>query len=321
VAAALLLAEGGLRLVWGDSTLLPPIYDDASDGIGLRTGAGAEGRLHSGQRYSIEIDARGLRAPAPPAPVWLLIGDSLPFGLGVAGEETAAAVMSAAGLSAAAAGVPAYSIADALAHAAVLSPRGVVVLPNAVDDDRQGARRLSEDQAVVGGRLVRHSAPVWARRFYGSWLAGGQLPLALMRLVSLLYRGSAADLARPLWVTADDGGFLGWAAIGMLIRDFAEAHPEIVVRTVWVPLPAVAAPGREGAALSGRLAVRDGGWSDERAVDGLKAGLEGEVLWDLREVFRGRADAFLWGDTHLSPAGNALLAEQLVSRLGGRRGD
>lgn len=317
VAGALLLAEGGLRLTWGRSTVQLPIYaEEGGAGIGLRPGASAEGRMPAGQRYAVAMDPRGLRAPAPPQPKWLLIGDSLPFGLGVDGDETAAAGLTAAGLPAAAAGVPAFSIADALAHAAALSPAGIVVLPNAVDDDWQGRTLLSAGHDVVGGWLLRRAAPGWARRFYRSSLSRQQLPTELMRLLSLLYRHRLPTRPlRPGWVTAADGGAAAWADVGTQIRAFGAEHPSVSVRVAWVPLPAIAAPGRDGAAVTGRLAAADGGWSDDAAVAGLRDGLGEVPLLDLRDAFAGQPSAYLRQDTHLSVEGNALLAAQLLPWL------
>ena len=318
---AILLTECGLRLRWGGSTAQLPIYTTGEAGIATQPGAGAQGRMHSGQRYAVQIDARGLRAPAPPAPRWLLAGDSLPFGLGVAGDEAVSALLTAGCVPTASAGVPAYSVADALAHVAGRQSEGIVVLPNAIDDDRQGASRLAEEHDVVGGRLLRKAAPPWARAFYASPLAAGQLPTAIVRLVSLLsMRKAMAELGRPRWVTDEDGGASGWAAVGALIRQFKDEHPTVSVRVAWIPLPAVAAPGRDGMAPSGRVALGDGGWSDDDAVEGLADGLGAAVI-DLRQAFEGRPDAYLHGDAHLSPAGHRLLAEQLCPHLSAGQGE
>ena len=314
LAAALLLTECGLRLSWGQSTLLPPIYASHRGQIQLSPGASSVGRLPASPPYTIQIDDRGLRSPVPDEPTWLLIGDSLPFGLGVDGAETAAAQMTAAGVPAAAAGVPAYSIADALAHAEGLPAPGVIVLPNAVDDDRQGAARLHAAHDVVGGRLLRRSAPGWARRFYASPLAHAQLPMALMRALRLS-RGASGQPQRPDWATAGDGGRAAWAAVGEQIQTFADAHPSVAVRVAWVPHPAVAVPGRADGTAAERLAVADGGWSDAAAVDGLTAGLGAVPLWDLRSVFSQAGGAFLRRDTHLSAEGNARLADALRERM------
>ena len=152
-AGAILLTECGLRLRWGSSTAQLPIYAAGDAGIATLPGAAAQGRLHSGQRYDVLLDDRGLRTPAPPQPRWLLAGDSLPFGLGVDGDETASAHLTQDCVPTASAGVPAYSVADALAHVGQIRPPGVVILPNAIDDDRQGAALLEEEHVVVGRRL------------------------------------------------------------------------------------------------------------------------------------------------------------------------
>lgn len=313
---ALLLAEGALRLRWGASTVQLPLYAAHSWGIGLQAGASAEGRLPSGQRYPVHLDARGLRRPASAGSAWLLVGDSLPFGLGVAGEETAAAAMTAAGLPTAAAGVPGYSLADALALAAhhAPPPPGIVILPNAVDDDRQGAERLAEQHALAGGRLLRRGAPAWAHAVYAHpLLRHSQLTLEGMRFLGVLLQPPTLS-PRPRWVTDADGGFQAHADLGEMIRAFALDHPEMAVRVAWVPLPEVAAPDRQHPSPYGRVAQRGGErWRDDRAREGLRTGLDGGVPWlDLSEVFaQAGEDAYLAGDTHLSPAGNALLADHL----------
>lgn len=314
-AGAILLTECGLRLRWGSSTTQLPIYASEDASIAPLPGAAAQGRLHSGQRYDVQLDDRGLRTPAPPQPRWLLAGDSLPFGLGVDGDETVSARLTQDCIPTASAGVPAYSVADALAHVGWMQPPGVVVLPNAIDDDRQGAELLGEGHDVVGRRLLRKAAPPWARAFYRSPLSAGQLPTAIVRLISLLsMREAMAGLTRPRWTLDEDGGAAGWASVGAMIRQFRETHPDITVYVAWIPLPAVAVPGRAGMAPSGRVALRDGGWSDNAAVEGLASGL-GEPVIDLRPAFMGHPEAYLHGDAHLSPSGHRLLAEQLCPHL------
>ena len=318
VLAALVIAEGFLQVTGDGSVAKLDVYAlGGGAGITLQAEAEVLGRMPAGQRYRARTDGRGLRLPAPAAPEWLLIGDSLPFGLGVEDEETAAARLLAAGISAASGGVPAFGIADALAHAEALAPPGVVVLPNAIDDDRQGSRRLVEDNTVIRGRLIRRAAPAWVRRVYGSPLVAWRLPATLMRLVSLLYNPPTLQ-PRPGWVVDDDGGLAAFQHVGEAIAAFAERHPDAAVRVAWVPLPVVAAPDRAHPSAYGRVAQGGGErWSDARAREGLRAGLAGAgvPLLDLSEDFAGRAEAYLDGDTHLSAEGNALLAARLADWL------
>ncbi len=222
VVAALAAVEGlaGWQREGGHARL--PIYA-AAPPLSLRPGAAAVG-LASGGTYRLAIDARGLRAPSPERGI-VLLGDSMAFGLGVAGEATLAAQCTERGHPMLNAGVPGFSLPDALAHAESFSAiaDGWMMLVNPWDD---GQPALTAHAEPVGGWLLNRDAPAWAKRFFASRWSHGQL---LHEAVVL------AGGLRPRAPVGSD-----FAARGREMAEFVRLHPK--TRVVWAGYPGETMP-------------------------------------------------------------------------------
>lgn len=298
-----LLAEGIARLQLGPGEALPPIFAAAPDGrVRLAPGATALARFPGVPPHRLEIDDRGLRAPAPAAPRWLVAGDSLAFGLGVDGRSALAAQLTDRGLAAATAAVPGDSLAQALATAddqlaAGLGVAGVLVLPNPADDPLQQRDPRAAARVVVAGRPLAAASPRLLRRLARS-------PLARSRLLSQLSRGvqALALRARAPDARADpEATAAALQALGDQIRAFAADHPATVVRAAWLPPPTV--PPADAA----------------RWQAALSAGLAGLPCRDLGPALApaSGAPSFLSDRIHLSPTGHARAAADLAPWLAG----
>ena len=254
VVAALAAVEGLARWQRAGGHARLPIYA-AAPPLSLRPGVAAVG-VASGGTYRVAIDARGLRAPSPQRGV-VLLGDSIAFGLGVAGEATLAAQCTERGHAMLNAGVPGFSVPDALAHAASFAAiaDGWMVLVNPWDD---GEDAVAERVEAVGGWLLNRDAPGWAKHVFASRWSHGQL---LHEAVVL------AGGLRPRAPVGSD-----FAARGREVAEFVRLHPH--TRVVWAGYPYETMP-------DGRRA------DDERRAFGVEtetldlhdAGLPGDLHW------------------------------------------
>ena len=213
-AAASWLREGGHARL--------PLYVSAPR-LGFAPGSQAVG-VGTGGPYAVEVDARGLRAPSPERGV-VLLGDSVAFGLGVEGEESLAARCTARGHPMLNAGVPGFALPDALARAEDYADLadGWLILVNPWDD---GQEALASRAEVVAGWLLYADAPGWAKSFFASRLAHGQL------------LHEAVVLAGGLRTRPQDVSNQG--ARGRELLAFASEHPS--TRFVWAGYPGEAMP-------------------------------------------------------------------------------
>lgn len=311
-----LAAEGLAQLVAGDSHPMPPMFATGEDGRWvLQPGASVQSRSPDGRRSDIQIDRRGLRAPAQDALDWLVVGDSLAFGLGVSGEDTVSVAISERGRPTATAAVPGHSLAQALATADAHAHRvcGFIVLPNTVDDDRQQRGLGGLEREVVGGWLLRPGAPGWVRAFAESSVSHRlQVPAALLQIWSMAaHLNGPASFATLGWVDDPEQGAKDYRKLGESVRHFAENHPDHEVVTAWVPLPGVTVADRPAPSVveSGRLPL-----NDEAIFQAFQQGLGALPLVDARPRLVEAAH-FIDHDTHLSRRGHHHLADLLVPRL------
>ncbi len=213
-----------------------PIYRSVPR-LGLAPGAEAVG-YGTGGPYPISIDERGLRAPSPPTGI-VLLGDSMAFGLGVAGAESLAARCTERGTPMLNAGVPGFALPDALARAEQFADlaTGWLILVNPWDD---ALPALADRAEVVGGWLLYRDAPDWAKPFFASRWSHGQL----------LHEGVV--LLGGMRSRAPEGG--DFAARGRELLAFADTHPG--TRVVWGGYPTEVMPdGRQLGAERRRLGI------------------------------------------------------------------
>jgi hypothetical protein len=301
----LVLAEAVLRVFRPGAAHLAIYAEGGGAGVRLAPGAEVRARLPAGD-FRAAIDADGLRAPSPPDPEWLVIGDSAAFGLGVEGDETLAAHLTARGHPAGNAGVPGFGVVDALAHAAALpSPRrGWILVVNPADDALPLDATVTTRFEVAAPWLVTRGTSGPVKALLRSPLSRSALFVELAAVGGMIRHGRADP--RPAWVTAPDGGAAAFRAIGERVR--AEAGAREVI-AVWLPFDAVQAPER--AAPSPYAHLSDG-WDDARARAGLAEGLGAVPL-----VAPTFTEGWLPYDHHLSPEGNAALAEAVSAALTG----
>lgn len=302
ITVALLLLEVLARLGAPGDVHLPIHTTGGGAGIQLAAGVSTVGRLPDGARYDVRIDAHGLREPTPTAPAVLLLGDSGAFGVGVHDGQTLAAHLTARGHPTANAGIPAFNVADALAHgtplAELLGVQQVVVLVNPADDHL--VERAHERFAVAGRWLVSRSTPRALRTLLDS-------PLGRSRLfIQTLSRLNAFRMERPTapWHTHTDGGRAAFARVGASIAAFASKHPTCAV---WMPYDAVLAPSRPHPSPHAGAPV-----DDTAALLGIREGLAGVPL-----VVPRPTDPATWlpGDVHLSDRGYRDLAREVAGCL------
>lgn len=276
-------------------------------GVQLQPHATAVGRLRSGRSYRVRIDGAGLREPSPAGARWMLVGDSGAFGVGVEGEQSLAAWMTGVGRPTVNAGIPAFTVPDALAHAEALAPSlGIdrfVVLVNPADDHLEPDQTARKRFEVVDGWLVSRSSPGWVR-----WLLGS--PLGDLRLVTgTLSRVNAmrarATTAERHWSELPDLGRDRFVQVGRAIRAFARDDTRQVC-VVWMPLDATLAPTRDAPSL---LARPHRPLDDAAALRGLRTGLGSLPL-----VVPRPSDPATWlpGDVHLSASGLEHLAGDVI---------
>lgn len=311
-----LLAEGIAWLQHGDSRPMPPMFAVTDDGrIGLASDLRVRGRTAHGRIYDVTTDATGHRHPAPPTPGWVLAGDSLAFGLGVADDETTAVHLTALGVPTRSLAAPGFSLAEALVEVEqVVGPgaRGVVVWVNPVDDDRQQVPAPAHARTVVAGHAVHADTPAPLRALLASRLARSHVVSTVVHGLGLARQLVVHGVGHVGWARAEDGGAAAFTTLGASVASFARRHPCTVVVAVWTPLPGVTVPER---AAPSALERPDLPLDDRAAVSGLRRGLGSVPLLDLRDVLQGRPDAYLPSDTHLSAAGHRRVAEALAVRL------
>lgn len=257
--AALGLTEVGLRALRGGAHAHLALYVEG-DPPTARPGTRVVGLLRT-HRYVVEIDADGLRAPSAPTGT-VLLGDSLAFGLGLAGEDTLAARCTARGHPMRNAALPSYAVADALARGESLAPTATefMIVLNPADDD---AAPLATHVRVENGWLLRRDSPEWLAAFFRSSWSGWQLPHALARI---------AALALPAPLPSE-----GWPAVGQRLRAFIERHPR--TRVVWGGYPSETLPdGRRVEALRKELGVAT------VAIELRDAWLAGDFHWSATGV-------------------------------------
>lgn len=257
--AALGLAECGLRIVRGGGHGPLPIYASTSPPA-LIPDRSAVGLLGARQ-YSVHLDARGLRKPSS-ATGTVLLGDSLAFGLGLDDDEMLAARCIARGHPMLNAAAPGWSAIDALDRAETLGDAATdyLLIVNPYDDD---AGQLAERSIAVNGWLLAVKSPPWARRFYASPFAGWQIPQDIVSMIGVLSRTA--------------GPRVGFAAVGVRIRAFVDAHPG--TRVAWGGYPSATLPdGRTVAAL------RDEVGAPMIDLDLHDAWLDGDLHWSAHGV-------------------------------------
>ena len=285
--------------------------------VGLRPDTHTTGRTATGQTYSITVDARGHREPAVDAPRWLIAGDSMAFGLGVADADTTAAQLVEAGAAVRSVAVPGHTVADALAAvtdalAADPAVEGVVVWLNPADDDRQHTDPAAHARTVVAGHAVHADTPAFLQALVASPLSRLQVGHTLLQGAGLARQLLVRGPARIRRAITKDGGYDAFHDIAAAVADTAVAHPCVSFVVLWVPLPGEAVPDR---AAPSALERRDLPIEDHIARYGLDAGRGTVPLVDVTDRFVGRDDAYLPHDTHLSPAGHALVADALTPLL------
>lgn len=323
-------------MVWGWSSacgpctaaLRPPlpIYaPGGAAGLQLQAGARAAGLIRGQHRFTVAVAADGCRSPSPSAPAGLLVGDSLAFGLGVEGEQTAAARAAPPWRNG---GVPGFGALDAALRGVELQrglPAGapLALLVNPVDDGAAVGGRLGARAALAGPWLLPVGAPGWAAAFFRSPASGSRLGVALFGLGALVRRlGAPAE--DPVWLTNPIEAERAFAALGAALAAAlagADGRPTAVL---WGshPLETLGDDGPGGAAepLGARLdpaGRRRAAAGLAAAQVGLARGLGAVPLHDLRPALAGCGACYLSGDLHWSAEGHARVAARLspVARL------
>ena len=323
IAMASLLITGcmgeGLTRWLGDGARphLNIFHQTDDNQITLAPDAESRVRRITGEVFTVTTNADGLRMPAPDGPAWLVVGDSQVLGMGVAGEETFAAI---AGLYNG--GVPGYGVADALDAAAALVPaldaEGVLVIINQANDWTEGLVPIRQRHVVAQGWLLE-SAEGAASGFWSSPLSRSHL---------LYYAGLLLTIGGPQALAADDGAVPDWlrdpagqaaltAQLGESVRAFAAAQPELPVVVGFLPVDLVAGPDRVAQSAFGQYAegLSSPPWSDTHLREQLQAATAPLPFLDLTPALAGHPEAFLDRDYHLSAAGHALVAAAITENI------
>jgi hypothetical protein len=321
VPVLVLAAEGALRLfdpaflehdVTGalpDITVYSPDY-----GWALHPGLS----LVAGRRRTT-IDASGHRDGGPPlppsaAPV-VILGDSVAFGVEVDDAETFAARLREEGVPALNLAVPGWGTDQELlrlrrevgaASAVVLN----VCLENDFADNHSAAFFYDGVHpkpyfTLEGGALILHDAHVrsWRRRL-AAWLKlHSHLYNRLAETPAATHAGWPERMARALSPRAE--------AMALTYRLAAEVAS--VARARGAAVLVVLHPNKEGFRAGSDL--RDGFFT--------APALAGVAVVDMAEAYRARG--LRWSDValdamgHLTPAGHAVVAEEIRARLGAQR--
>lgn len=312
--------ELGLRALHGGAQAPLPIYaPGGAAGLQLQPGARAAGLIRGQHRFTVAVAADGCRAPSPAAPAGLLVGDSLAFGLGVEGEQAAAARAAPPWRNG---GVPGFGALDAALRGVELQrglPAGapLALLVNPVDDGAAGGGRLGARALLAGPWLLPVGAPGWAQAFFRSPASGSRLGVALFGLGGLLRR-RAGPVDPPVWLTDPIEAERAFAALGAALAATLAAAGGRPTAVLWGshPLEALGAddPGGEPEPLGARLDLA----GRARAAAGLGAarrglarGLGAVPLHDLAPILSGCPACYLRGDLHWSAEGQARVARVL----------
>ena len=316
--------ELGLRALHGGAQAPLPIYaPGGAAGLQLQPGARAAGLIRGQHRFTVAVAADGCRSPSPAAPAGLLVGDSLAFGLGVEGEQTAAAQAAPPWLNG---GVPGFGALDAALRGGELAARLPAGAPlwllfNPVDEGAPGEGRLAARASVAGGYLLPRGAPGVARTFFRSAAARSRLLVALWGL-----GGGLARVGRPdeglLWFGDPAEVEPAFAAIGAALRAGLDPLRGRPIRVLWGSHPLqTLADGAPGGALE-PIGAGLGSAGRSRAAAGLGAaqaglarGLGEGLLLDLGPILAGCVPCYLPGDLHWSAEGHARVAAVLGTAL------
>lgn len=318
-SSALSLALAELVVRWADGGALasPRMYVATPEdpGVALRPHADVSAS-GAGRVVRIQTDAAGIRLPRPDEASWLVVGDSQVLGLGVAGAQTFVAGLTDRGLPAWNAGVVAYGVEDAVAHALVLSSQhsfaGVIVVANRANDWEEVGAPVGRRFDVVDGWLLPPDAASPLRLVFSTGAARLHVVHHAARALSM---GGAAPPAPPRWLVDPVADAFATDTITRAVERLARARPGLRVVLMELPIDLVVAPARRGrSSLAARFPEADvAAWRTRR---GSLAG-EGRAytVVDVDPGLRDRPEAFLDGDYHLSEAGHDAVAEVLAASL------
>lgn len=341
LVAALTLVEAALHLR-GDarrSRLEPGLvrYDSL---LGWRLSPSWSGTHRSADYDTLyRVGPDGFRQappPATPSPLWVVLGDSFTFGLGVADEETFTCRLGQAAGSRARfvnAGIPGYSTDQEWLLARnevlpVLKPEGILLVVCLLNDLADNSRGIPlqanrpKPYAVLTpeGVAVRNvpvpaptsTAPKPPGRTGGGWLGAMRRSRLAERLARGVRRPEPAPESSAAAISNEVA--LAQAIIGELQRD-CDAHG--------CSLRVALLPGRSWFAARASPSAR----YQDRVRRQLAASLAHTgVVIDLAERMArnpraGKEEWYFRRDGHLTPAGHRVVAEELAQALGGEGAD
>ncbi|AUH51572.1 hypothetical protein CXB49_12455 [Chromobacterium sp. ATCC 53434] len=297
-----LLAEGLMRLAFGNIDFSPPIFRLDGDSYRLLPDQKTQVRQF-GRTLSISTDGDGRRitpgAPAAGAPVLHLVGDSQVFGWGLSDQETIAAQMQrmlGKRVRVVNDGVPGYGPLDYIKTLRAIPQRDWVVVLHTEENDAWDAYGLFRHVNVACGYLI------------SSGMEGDALRCALMKSLLLQASLEAWDsfvhYDRPTPLGFDQRSVVAAtvlnARIANLYREQQAKRGRHLTFTI-VPWKARFSPS----------------WlqrySPPPFIDAARQPSPFEDDLDMLSYFRGaKSPLYLETDAHLAPAGAQRVAEKLA---------
>ena len=317
------LAEGLVRLADGNATPMIRLFQQDSDGsIQLQP----DGEVHiispRGEPWTLTTGTAGYRHSAVPIPpqAWFAVGDSQVMGNGVNDDVPFAAQIEIDGHAMHNAGVPGYGVADALwlatRHVDKHPADGVVVVLNQMNDWDEAEAPVGDRYTVRAGWLLDTEDAAGPR---GTFLASPLSSSHLFFLVGhlLLRDWDPAPPQTPAWMNDPASQRATTLRFAHAVKDFALKHPDTRVLPVYLPADLYASSERLGESplTPHRDSLSVAPWEDNRLRDQVMFAFADLDILDLTPVLKGRADAFLNGDYHLSETGHAMVAAAIEAHL------
>jgi hypothetical protein len=290
------MCEGIVRWKSGNAVPHVQIFELREGALRLQPNASLKLMRPDHERWTLTTDDQGFRS-SDASTGWLVVGDSQVLGMGVPDEAAFPALLGAHN-----SGVPGFSLDDALQladqHADTVE--GVVVVVNQANDWEEVGLPALDRYAVCGGRLVLLDSPAWRC----GWL--GSAPTRLQ----LVYFASLALLPRPAptaWIAPQPKDT---AELRAAVRVFREAHPDLPVLSVFLPVDYTTSAQRgTDSPFAGHFKGRP--WEEPSLNEELAMDV------DLRP-FLLEPGNFQTGDYHLSELGHERVAEALRDALDAR---
>jgi hypothetical protein len=322
-AITFLLAEGLVRLADGNAAPMIRLFEQTEDGS-IQLEKDGEARVISprGEPWTLQTNSDGYRLPMAPlsSEAWIAVGDSQVMGNGVNGDAPFPSQTTLDGAHLHNAGVPGYGIADALwlatQHLDSHPAKGVVVVLNQMNDWDEAEAHVGDRYTVRAGWLLDTEDAAGPR---GTFLASPFSSSHLLFLVGhlLLRDWEASAPSTPVWMSEPSSQRATTLRFAHAVKQFRLKHPTTRVVPVYLPADLYAAADRLGESplTPHRDSVEPPPWQDTRLRDQVMFAFADLDILDLTPTLKGRADAFLTGDYHLSEQGHAWVARAIEAHV------